>query len=279
MIPLIAALVTPAHGGAWTKEVGDAYVKGGADVYQALRYVVPGAAEPVDGGTFFGQQYGVYAEVGVLPPWRGQIAIAAPLTVGTATGTAQDAFGDLELKATSVRMGDLRLLPQIALHKTAPVAAMLEIKIPLYRNGSIGGSSPVFMDFFPIPGDGQLDVTAWLLGGAAPSGATFFEGGLGYRRRTEAFFGWDTTIEFVDGLTFTGTGGVRGGPVLVMLKADGVVSVATDDVTRQFVTAGPALLVDLASGVAIEARFAGELWARNASQGIGGGLGVSWRTP
>ena len=65
--------------------------------------------------------------------------------------------------------------------------------------------------------------------------------------------------------------------VLPIVGLEGVLNVQQDPRTRQYATVyGPAL-VDVAHGFAVEPRISGELWAKNVSQGIGGGLGVSYR--
>ena len=49
--------------------------------------------------------------------------------------------------------------------------------------------------------------------------------------------------------------------------------------SREAVTVGPSVGVTLWKGLAIEARIAGEVVAKNAPRGIAAGIGVSWRYP
>lgn len=273
---MIALLAAQAHAGAWTKEAGQLYAKAGADVYNAFRFVAPGAQEPTD-ANYFGQQYGVYAEAGVLPPWRAQLAVALPVVSGTVRTTVEDAFGTFDLRTTTTRTGDLRVAAQVALHPEAPVALSVDAKVPTYANGEVGGDYPNFQVLFPKPGDGQVDLGAMLFAGAALGGGAFGEAGVGYVHRTEAFVGWDTALKLTDGVRFSAKGGRSFGKFLPVIGVDGVISPDPSPVTKSFVSVSASALIDVADGVAIEPRVAGEVWARNASQGLGGGLGVSYR--
>lgn len=270
---LLPLLVASAHAGGWTRDKGQYYVKAGADVYVALTYVEPGTDEPVD-GSYFGQQYGAYAEVGLPLPHPVQVSASAPLVIGTATGEGATVSGPLSLRATTVRAGDLRLAAQTALTKKAPLAAGVEVKIPLYDNTTVGEDFGAFADVFPEPGDGQVDGTAWLFAGASPSSATFVQGALGYRHR------WDASgqgFELVDGIPFAASGGVTTGSFLWMAQVDGIANLVSDETTRQYLSVGPAAMWTFTDGLALELRGATELWARNASRGIGAGIGLSAR--
>lgn len=269
-------LAAAAHGGAWTKDPGELYAKAGADLYRAVRFVSPGTAVERD-GAYLGQQYGIYAEAGVLPFHPVQLSIAAPVVVGTLWSEVFDPFGALPVRATTARAGDLRVAGQVALHPDLPLSAALEVKVPLYANGSVGADLPTLASLFPLPGDGQVDLTPWLYAGASPADGTFVEAGLGWRHRTEVFVGWDTPITFVDGLAFTAKGGRTFGRVIGVGGAEGVINARSDRYTRQWVALFATALIDVAPGLAIEPRVAGEVWARNASQGLGGGLGLSYR--
>ncbi|HHO51185.1 MAG TPA: hypothetical protein ENK18_10015 [Deltaproteobacteria bacterium] len=283
---MIAALLlaSPAHGGAWTRELGSFYVKGGADLYQAQRFRAPGAPDESEGG-YLGQQYSLYAEGGVSPLHPVQLAVSAPLTIGTHRTEIIDAFGPLPVRATTLRGGDLRATIQTALLDRAPVSAAVEIKIPLYANGSVGDSVPNYKELFPKPGDGQIDLTLWLSAGAAVLPDLFVEGGIGYLHRTEVFIGWQTDITFADGARFGGKAGYRVlEPWLMIVGLDGQLAFTQtgpdgleDLYTRQFITLSTSALIDLAEGLSLEPRIAQDLFARNASQGLGVGLGLSVR--
>lgn len=275
---LAIAAIQPAHAGAWTKEVGELYAKAGADVYSAFSFVAPGESQlEAEPGGYLGQQYSLYAEAGVLPGYKGQISVALPLVVGTHSTEVSDPLGTIPLRATTARTGDLRVAAQVALHPKLPISAAISVKIPTYANGKVGADYPTYAELFPKPGDGQVDLAGWVYGGFAPFKKGFAELGAGYVHRTESFVGWDTAIGFVDGVGFTGKIGRSFGRVLPILGVDAQLNVAKSQWSRQYVSVGASALIDVVHGVAVEPRLAVEPWAKNASQGIGGGLGVSVR--
>lgn len=273
---MITLLASPALAGAWTKELGDGYAKVGAELYAALRYVGPGELGG-DGGTYLGHQYGAYGEVGVLPGWKGQVSGSLPLVVGTHTAMYSDPFGTAEIRATTVRTGDLRVALQAAIHPELPLAVAVDLKVPTYANGTVGDAYPVYRELFPKPGDGQIDVGASIYGGLSPWDGGFAEVGVGYVHRTEIFVGWDPTFTLSDGVRFAAKGGHTFGRVLPILAVDGILSPSPTEYTRSAVGLSLSALIDLAGGFAIEPRVAADLWAHNTSQGFGAGIGVSIR--
>jgi hypothetical protein len=276
---LLALLLPDAFAGAWTKALGEHYAKAGVELYGTTRFVRPGTAG--SGGSYFGEQVTAYGEVGVLKAWPVQVNLSAPFVVGTHSTQVRDPLGEVDVRASTARLGDLRVAAQVALHRHAPISAAVELKVPLYANDSVGENQPVLAPLFPLPGDGQIDLTFWL-GAGRSGGPTFGEAALGYRHRTEAFVGWDPPAEiaFVDGIPFVLKGGHRFGKATLLLGGvDGLFNVAPDDadVTRQYVSLSVSAMVDLGKGVAIEPRAWGEVWAKNTSQGVGGGLALSVR--
>lgn len=276
---MIAWLVSSAWAGAWTRDVGQVYAKAGADWYDAFAFVAPGQSQEEAAGKYFGQQYGVYAETGVVPSgWKAHVSVGLPLVVGSHTTVVRDVVGETNVRATTTRLGDLRAAAQVALHPKAPVALNVEVKLPMYRNGTVGDEYENFAEIFPKPGDGQVDVTPMVFAGAAPWSGTFGELGLGWRFRTEAFVGWDTDLEFSDGLVFNGKVGHDFGRVIGVVGTDGTVSPSATDVTRQYVAVGGSALIDVVKDhFAVEPRLGTEVWALNASRGLSLGLGMSWR--
>ncbi|MEO0604640.1 MAG: hypothetical protein AAF211_24615, partial [Myxococcota bacterium] len=180
------------------------------------------------------------------------------------------------VRATTARLGDLRVALQTALLRDAPLAVAVEAKIPMYRNGAVGNARINFAELFPKPGDGQVDVTAFVFAGASLSDRTFVEGGVGYLWRTRAFVGWETDVRYVDGLRGVAKLGHTVGRVLGVIGLETQLAFAPDDVTRRFVVANTSALIDLGRGLSLEPRLGYELIAQNASQGIGAGLGLSW---
>jgi len=282
---LIAAAVTSprqAHAGAWTKTLGEYYIKAGADFYKAARYVDPTTGDEVENIDFFAQQYSLYAEFGLIPWWPLQVSVLLPLSVSTSRFTDDMNFpeGETGLSRT-VRLGDLRVLVQTSiLHKDFQLSPAFELKVPLYSNNSVGSKFGTWQEAFPMPGDGQLDLTGWLLaGGGLPKTPLFIQGGVGYRHRTETFVDWDTNLEFVDGIPFTTTVGASFGPFLGMLQVDGIKNIQEDEVTGENLSVGLGVFVTVWKGLAIEGRFAGDVWANNTAQGVSWGFGLSWRSP
>lgn len=275
MIVLLLAL-SGAWAGAWTKDLGSHYAKVGVDGYDALRVVLPGEAEARKGG-YLGVQSTVYAEAGVSKGHPLQLGITVPLVAGFFRSDVETTAGTVGVRTTTVRPGDLRVSVQTAFKKGTPFSVALEVKIPMYANGNVGQDTPSLAELYPKPGDGQVDLTGWLYGGAAPRKGMFLEGGAGWRHRTEAFVGWEDGPKIGDGAVFLGKIGQQVGPVMGILGVDGCIPVGKDEVTRGWFAVAANALIDVAEGVAIEPRFSAELWAQNASQGIGAGLGLSVR--
>jgi len=275
---LALSLANAAHAGAWTRAYGSYYAKAGFDVYIAGNYTI-GDRIAGEGQTYFGKQLNLYGEVGVLPWWPVQLVAQLPaVNAGTLHEGAID-FSATSARATTVRVGDLRVSLQTAVHPKLPLAVAIEAKIPCYANGRVGiDYGAAFQELFPLPGDGQVDLTGWFLAGASIENTPLWNDfAVGYRHRTEWFVGWSTDVVFVDGIAFGDTFGATLGRWTPMLRVDGIVNPKQDDVTRQYLAVAPQLLVDLEHGIALEARVSFDVWARNAAQGIGGGVGVSMR--
>ena len=281
-IALLAGLVgaAPAQAGAWTRGFGEHYVKVGADSYVGLAWVDPETGEPVD-ARYFGEQISLYGEVGVLPVWPLQVSVQVPLSIGT-LDFGHDSFAEAGRgRATTTRLGDLRVAVQTAiLRKGFQLGLGAEVKVPMYANDSVGGEFGSWKPAFPLPGDGQVDVTpALVFGGSLPGTPLYAQGSVGYRFRTEAFVGWDTDLEFVDGIPFSASLGLDKGRLVVQVGVDGLKNVQADAVTREWLGVSGTVLVTVWKGLAIEGRFGGEPWAHNAPQGLSFGVGLSWRPP
>lgn len=301
---MIALVLTTAIAGPWTRDQGSTYAKLGADYYTTTKYVLPaesGLGATGDFGTdgFFGHQYSLYVETGVSDAWPIQLAIRAPLTISAVTFRASDAINQVSGTARSIRGGDLEFMPQVALSKKHPIALGLGVKVPLYNVDGVCPDS-LYKDFCGRPGDGQTDLTPWLLaGGSLFKGKAWVEGQVGYRWRTEVFRNWDTDRAFVDSLAFGGTVGGKLGPVLLMGRLDGnrnftgflyqkdygdpLVQSAVeanrgeDPFTMQSIRLGPAAMLQLDDHWALEARSAWDIWAQSTSIGVGFGFGISWQ--
>ena len=86
-------------------------------------------------------------------------------------------------------------------------------------------------------------------------------------------------LDFLDSITFTYTFGGTAGPVLVMFNLDGNKNFVEDAVTRERLAVGPSVAVNVWRGLSISGRLQGEVWSRNATQGVSFGFGVSYQRP
>jgi len=280
LVAMASSLPGPASAGAWTRDFLDSYIKAAADFYKTAGYVDPQTGEEYE-DDFFGQQYSFYGELGLIPVWPVQVSLLLPLTIGRRSFTSTQFADDGRAHATAIHPGDLRAGLQVAvLRRALQLSLQAEFKIPLYANDEVGLTMGSYREFFPLPGDGQVDVTARLLVGASlPRNIGWIEGGIGYRARTEAFIGWDTDIAFVDGVPFEFRAGFTTGPFTGIVAVDGMKNVKADEYTREGVAIGGGALLALGRGVSLEARLQGEVWTHNAPQGVSFGLGLSLQRP
>lgn len=270
------ALFQVAQAGAWTRAPDSYYAKLGADGYWAMNWDQVGSSATSQ-DRFLGQQYGVFAEVGLPTPHPMQISVNAPLSVGTLWFRRVSAGQAAEGSATVTRLGDLRVMPQVALHRNAPVAAAVEVKLPMYNVDSICATTPEWALLCPRPGDGQLDVTGWLLGGMPVGSKGFGEAAVGYIHRSGIGVGGPAAYDPADGVTWLMTGGLRTGRVWWMVKGDGIVTLMDDGLTGHAGRVGPSMMWDAAERWSLEARSQVDVYARNTAQGLSFGVGVSSR--
>jgi hypothetical protein len=270
---ILCGLVSVAIAGPWTRHDGEYYARIGADGYVPRVYVNPLTGAPVDTDRrYLGVQLGVYGEVGLLKKWPLQLTAAAPATVGTLTFETAAGMG----RATTYRFGDARIALQTALHREWPLALAIESKLPLYANDRVGREQGIYQEQFPKPGDGQIDLSAFLLAGGAKD-RWWGELAVGWVHRTEAFVGWDVDLRFVDGIAFGGTFGAHVGDAYLMIKTDGRWNPVDDDVSREWLAVGPSVLYDISDAIGLEARFSYEPTSAQAARGYGFGIGVSHR--
>lgn len=265
---LLTALLLPAaaHAGPWTKAPGELYVKLSEGAFIAGEYVDP-AGNTADDVEYLGLTTALYAEAGVLPGL--QIQLYLPHVVAR---NSYAASGDRYL---SFGGGDARVGAQYALPLpwSAPVAARLDVKIPMYDLTEPGGlEGPLF----PARGDGQVDVDGWLSAGGS-AGALYGFAELGYRHRTAAYPGGDPGLTFADSLLGYGQLGYTvGASVIVALNAQAVVPLEDDGRTKGYATVGPSVYAPIGAGIALEAYGDATVWARAASAGYSAILGVSY---
>ncbi|MGC6491929.1 MAG: hypothetical protein ACON5B_03740 [Myxococcota bacterium] len=271
-----------AEAGPWTRGFGEHYVKLGSDTYLPFRFEDP--VRGVVDDTYVGELISAYGEVGLTPGHPIQLTASVPLSIGVVNFEREQGGIDVTGTATVVRVGDIRLGLQTALlpPRIAPVAVGVEFKIPGYANDSVGQDEGTWQTVFPRPGDGQLDMTVWLLGGTSfLGGKGWVEAWLGYRWRSSIFMGWtvdEDFVDFADSIPFRLTVGGRVGPALLMGQVDGWVNAVREDLTREAISVGPAVLVDVYKTLAIEGRVGVEPWALKGAQGVSVGVGLSWRS-
>ena len=256
-----------AQAGPWTKSLGELYVKVGEGLFFSDSYrdsegkIVSGQTE------YLGATTSVYFEVGV---WKGlQVWGYLPYLIGI------NDFPQIDRQTLNASGGDgllgLQYTPPLPL--PFPAALKLEFKVPFY---DVAETPPAF----PAPGDGQLDVTFWLTaGGSLGSIPLFFFGEVGYRLRTEAFVGDGSTAEYVDGFAFFASVGYTFfGKYILAINTGGVIPLSDDNVSKGYITVGPALYIPVYRGLALEASFDPMVYTNdNASPGMGLSFGVSFK--
>ena len=270
LLVLLLLAPCPALAGPWSKSWGEVYVKLGESLFLADSYV-DASGQVVQGTEYLGAATFVYFEVGV---WDGLMAWGyLPYLV------AQNSFDDGSRYLTAGG-GDALLGLQYSpkfLNLPLPLAVRLAFKVPLYDVG--GNAADPLATRYPAAGDGQLDVTFWLsAGGSVPGIPLYFFGEVGVRHRTEHYVGAGDDRELGDGFTFAAQVGytIRH-RLLVAVTTGGVVPLSSDEVTKGYVTVGPVLALLLPHGLSLEATVDPIAWARNASQGVGLSLGLSFK--
>jgi len=266
-----------ADAGPWTRELGSFYVQGGGDVYVPSEYVERGKSVTVSEDEFTGHLYTLYGEVGVSPKHPVQVVFSVPFARYRVDFEREDPFKTAEGFVTTNRFQDLRIMPQVALHKSAPIAVGVEFKQPLYSNRSICKKYNTFQEICAIPGHGQNDITPWfLLGGSAKNAPFWGEIGVGYLYRTENFHKWNPKIELSDGFTWQTTTGANLGKSFWMIKTKGVKNFKSDKVTNEYASIAPGALFTAWDHVGLDLHVGWEVWANNQSRGVTYGAGVSW---
>lgn len=256
-----------AHAGPWTKQPGDAYIKV-SESYFASDTFISSSGERVQGTDYLALTSALYFEAGLTPRLHLQGYLPWSFT--------RNEVESLDTRYANAGFGDAQIGFQ-----TTPVAAALpyalrvNVKLPLYDVASIQGAE---RELFPALGDGQVDVTTWLsLGGSFWPTPLYVLGEVGWRHRTELFWGQGSELEFKDGLALNGQLGytIRE-RVLIALNLSGVYTFAQDEVTQSFLSVGPFLGVALGKGFSLEANISPMVWSRNNSPGTTWALGLSW---
>ena len=261
----ILAAPAVSQAGPWTKGWGELYVKLGENFFISDSYRDASGAV-VSGANYSGFTTAVYFEVGL--PVGLQFFSYLPYTVAE----NEAASGDRFLKASG---GDAQVGLQYTPHFVKlpfPMAGRLEFKVPFYE---VANTSPGF----PAPGDGQLDVTAWLsAGGSLGDIPLYFFAEVGYRHRTEHFVGEKRPFSFEDGIAmFAQVGHTFFKRVLLAVNFGGILTYTDDTLTKSYLTVGPPLYVPVYKGLALEAGFDPVVYAKNSASGFGFNVGISYK--
>ena len=256
---------TRAEAGPWTKGWGELYVKLGENFFISQSYR-DASGNVISGTNYSGFTTALYFEVGL--PVGFQLFAYLPYTV------AENNFdgGNRYLKASG---GDAQMGLQYSPHfldLPFPVAARLEFKVPFYEVAEVSPS-------FPAPGDGQLDITAWLsAGGSLGSIPLYFFAEVGYRHRTEHFVGDDTGLAYEDGISmYAQVGYTFFDRVLLAVNFGGIMTLGDDTVTKSYLTVGPSLYIPVYQGLAVEAGFDPIVYTKNSADGFGLSVGLSYK--
>ncbi len=264
---LVVAIPSVASAGPWTKAPGEVYVKASELLFRSDTYVAA-SGERVSGTDYLALTSSLYAEVGLTERLHFQAFFPWAFT--------RNEFTEIDTRYANVGLGDAIVgLQTTPIKRKIPYALRLEAKLPLYDVAAIDGPEA---EMFPALGDGQVDLTGWLsVGGSLYPKPIYFLGEIGWRHRTEIFWGEGSGMEFGDGLTFNAQVGYTFRErVLVAGNVNGIYSFANDAITQSFVTLGPTVALFLKHGLALEAGASPMVWSRNNSPGTTYSLGVSY---
>lgn len=265
-LALLSCLVAaPALAGPWTQGRGQYYLKVGESVFasDAFRDVRGQLQTGVD---YVGWTTAAYLEVGLLDGLHAQ----AYLPYTAAANTYDNGNRYLSAGGGDLIFGLQGSLPNVAL----PHALRVTLKSPLYGVTDIQGAEA---ELFPLRGDGQIDTTVWLsVGHSIPDTTLFGFVELGHQFRSERFVGEGNGVDYADSLVgFAQLGGqIAGGP-LVTVNSSLVMPYGEDEVTKGYLTVGPAIFWPVGGGFALEAGYDPIVWAVNSAEGFSVSLGIS----
>ncbi len=266
-VVFVWCLPSAAMAGPWTKEKGKYYLKFSELYFRSNTFVAP-SGERVQGTDYLAMTSALYGEFGLAKNLHVQLFL--PWTF------SRNAFSSSSTKYATVGLGDVLLGVQSTPFKIGqlPWALRLEGKIPLY---DVQGAGGVNAQNFPALGDGQVDLTTWLsVGGSLWPKPIYFLGEVGYRRRTEFFYGQGNGLEFADGVTFRAQAGYTFAKrILIAGNINGVYSPTDDLVTQSFLTVGPAVAIHLANNFWLEMTADPMLWSKNNAPGTTWSVGIS----
>lgn len=237
---LLLALMTatPAWAGPWVRDPGHFYMKGAFQRFFSSEFVnQDNQVVALEDSRFEGDLLSFYGEVG-LPLQGLQFIAFVPYAA------SRNLYTEPELTFVNRWVGDTEFTLEYGrTFGGVPVSLALTTKVPWYDN-SATDTFGALAESFPILGDGQVDLTAWLaVGGGWSFGAQGFWAfaEVGYRHRTE-WFPFDSDPpdwDFVDGFVYHGQLGwspSAGGRALGWWFVDvmGIQNLVLDEVTKQY---------------------------------------------
>ncbi|MFZ9888657.1 MAG: hypothetical protein ACO3JL_14250 [Myxococcota bacterium] len=272
-----ATAATSATAGAWSKPAGGVYAKLGSSAFVS-GHAYDNRGRRVDGDTFVlrAETLYAYAELGLTD----DVTLVA--FVPWAAATNQHESG---VRFHTLGFGDATLGAQVPVATWGPlrVSARVDGKVPLYRGGpSVQGRQSAAVPgygrsarYFPALGDGQVDMTSWVLGGMslpAIDGFVGVEGG--YRLR----FG--NITDAIVALSTLGTW-LLPGRLLLLVNAQSVMSLPSEDelrvaVGKGYLAFGPACMVILGGGLTLELGYDVVTQGVNTAGGTQLQLGISY---
>lgn len=263
---LLALAVPAATAGAWIKEPGAFYLKGGLGHF-AGREATAEASVPL---AYRDLSASLYGEVGL--PAALQLSGTLPWVL------AENADQGRRYVALSGGDAELSLARRLTGGKVVSAVAAGG-RLPLYgdRTQARAQDFAGWADRFPVPGDGTVDLDLRVeVGGSLPRGL-WTQGAVGYRHRLGPWVDgatWSAQLGWSPSVQGRGLGwlGIDGGGVHNLPGADPVAAAET----RQWARVGGFLAARVAEGVHVEAWGGAIPWARASRPGASGGLGLSW---
>ena len=263
---LLALCAGPAVAGPWTQNDKQVYIKLGESVFVSDAFR-DARGRLVDGVDYLGLTSALYFELGLMDGLHLQAYL--PHTIASNTFANGNTYA-------SAGGGDLTLGLQASVPNVdLPHGLRVTIKTPLYDVTGISGREA---RFFPQLGDGQIDTTLWLtVGTSIPDTSLFGFIEAGHQFRSERYVGGGNGVSYNDSLAgFAQVGGAVFNDVLLLANSSLIMPYGEDEVTKGYLTLGPAIYWPIGGGYAIEANYDPILWAVNSAEGYSVSLGVSF---
>lgn len=257
---------TQAIAGPWTQNDRQVYVKLGSSVFASNAFR-DSSGRLIEGVDYLGLTSALYFELGLMDG----LHLQAYVPHNVASNTYANGNQYLSAGGGDLTLGLQASVPNVDL----PHGVRVTLKTPMYDITSIGGREA---GFFPQRGDGQIDTTIWAtIGSSVPDTSLFGFIEAGHMFRSERYVGAGNGVEYNDSLVgFAQVGGIAFHDVLLLANSSLVMPYGEDEVTKGYLTVGPAVYWPIGGGYAIEANYDPILWAVNSAEGYSVSLGVSF---